>query len=300
MASPQRTNSASSRGDGAPASRPRLGRRLVWLAVFLMTAAWALLEFPHEVARWHLAAALEYEEDGHEEAAHKAIERAKAWDPKNLTLVLKQVLWHKASGDYAAALAELDRAEEIAPENPVIAGLRSELLHLLGRHEEALQIAKATDRISRASGRPPREEALNALAYSRAVGDIEVEAGLSEANEALDLAAGSQLVPAILDTRGLLLYRQEKYEAALLDMNPAVKAFEGWLKRAEEQRPNHDRILSYSDLAEPPLEAARRGAAVVRYHRALVLEKLGRHAEAKLDRARAKQLIGREPDETLF
>jgi hypothetical protein len=42
------------------------------------------------------------------------------------------------------------------------------------------------------------------------------------------------------------------------------------------------------------------GVAAVRYHRALVLEKLGRYAEAKLDRARAKQLIGREPDETLF
>ena len=36
------------------------------------------------------------------------------------------------------------------------------------------------------------------------------------------------------------------------------------------------------------------------YHRALVLEKLGQSEKAKSDRERAKELIGREPDETLF
>jgi hypothetical protein len=61
-----------------------------------------------------------------------------------------------------------------------------------------------------------------------------------------------------------------------------------------------ERVLAYSELSEPPRDLARQGAAVLHYHRALVLEKLGRFAEAKLDRARAKRLIGREPDETLF
>jgi hypothetical protein len=44
----------------------------------------------------------------------------------------------------------------------------------------------------------------------------------------------------------------------------------------------------------------RRNRAVFYYHRALVLEKLDRQSDAQKDLARARDLIGREPDETLF
>jgi hypothetical protein len=47
-------------------------------------------------------------------------------------------------------------------------------------------------------------------------------------------------------------------------------------------------------------EREMRSAAVGHYHRALVLAALDRKQEADNDLAVARELIGREPDETLF
>jgi len=290
MASAPRTESSAPRS-------PRPARRLVWLAVLLMTAVLAFLETPREIARWHLAIASQHFEAGRREAAQEWLNKAKAWDPDSLLLVLKQAQFHKVSGDFEAALKDVDRALEVLPDHVQLLEERTELLQHLGRHDEAIEIWKSLDRVSQASGQPPREIALNGLAYAQAIANKEVAGGLESVERALQLAPGDS---AILDTRGFLLYRQEKYEAALRDMNAAVMGYQARLQGESELLPLEARVMSYSELNQSPVELAKRNAAVIHYHRSLVLDKLGRHAEAKLDRARAKQFIGREPDETLF
>jgi tetratricopeptide (TPR) repeat protein len=262
-----------------------------------MAGVLAFLETPREIARWHLAIASRHYDAGRPEDAQAWLEKAKAWDPDSLLLVLKQAQFHKRSGEFEAALAEIDRALAALPQNVELQVARAELLQHLGRHDEAIEIWRSIDRVSRASGQPPREIALNGLAYALAIGNTDLKTGIEAVEQALQLEPGQ---PAVLDTRGFLLYRQGKYEAALRDMNPAVRSFETKLKEVQEVMPLQDRVLTYSELNESRLESMRRGVAVVRYHRSLVLDKLGRHAEAKLDRARARQLIGREPDEKLF
>jgi hypothetical protein len=83
-------------------------------------------------------------------------------------------------------------------------------------------------------------------------------------------------------------------------MDPAVKGIERLFRPQTDRDSNMTRVLVDPYWTGSMEDEQTLGVAVVRYHRALVLEKLGRHAEAKYDRARAKQLIGREPDETLF
>src|SRR5688572_20667256 len=190
MASPSRTHSPSARN-----SRPV--RRLVWLAVFFMTGVFAFLETPREIARWQLAFASRDFEAGRREAGQAWLKKAKAWDPDSVLLVLKQAQFHKASGNYDAALQEIDRALTSVPDNDYLQMKRAEVLQYLGRHAEAVKIWKSLDRLSQASGQPPRATALNGLGYAQAIANVEVEEGLRSAEQALQLAPGSS---AILDT----------------------------------------------------------------------------------------------------
>jgi tetratricopeptide (TPR) repeat protein len=282
-------------------------RLLLAAVVLAIVGPCAYQETPREVARWHMARALVHREEGRKDAAWESLGRARAWDPKNPILLLKQAQWHKADRNFEAALADVQAAEELRPEEWQVLMVKAEewqvlmvkaeILQHLGRHEDAIDTWKTIDRMSMASGQPPRETALNGLAYARSVGNAEIEEGLEAVNRALELAPNNA---AMLDTRGFLLYRQGKYDEALKDMQPAVEEFERQLRNLRPEPPLVERVAGYSDLNESPKEQLKLGVAVVRYHKALVLENLGRHAEAKADQARAKVLIGREPDETLF
>jgi tetratricopeptide (TPR) repeat protein len=270
---------------------------MIWAMVLLIVGPCAFRQAPLEVARWHEATAIKHREAGEKEAALESLERAMEWDADNPALLLKRASWHKADGLYDLALADVLRADALRPDEFSVLALRAELLQLLDRHAEAIDIWKAIDRLSIAGGSPPRETALNGLAYARAVGNLELEEGLTGVDQALELRPGEA---NILDTRGFLLYRLGKYDEALKDMEEAVKGVEQGYRMAQAVPPTMERIVFYSELSDGQKAAARQATAVIRYHRALVYEKLGRHAAAKADRARAKVLIGREPDEKLF
>jgi len=294
---PPATGPTGSRPPNTAQRRSRAIRLLLGLVILAFVGPCAYQETPHEVARWHLAAALEHREAGRNEAAWESLARARSWDPKNPILLLKESQWHKADREFDEALKAVDEAAELRPDHWSILVARAEILQHLGRHEEAIDTWKQIDRISLASGQPQRESALNGLAYARAVGNAELEQGLDAINEALKLAPRE---PALLDTRGFLLYRLGRYKEALADLKVAVRDYEGGLQTADANPSAINRVVYYSNLSEPQDQLMRQGTAVVRYHEALVLEKLGRYSEAKLDKARARLLIGREPDETLF
>ncbi len=184
-------------------------------------------------------------------------------------------------------------------------------------------------------------ETLNALAYARALANVELDQALTDINEALGYRPED---PALRDTRAWVYYRMGRYEEAFADADFSVKAVErpsivnwwestlNWLQvkteeaenkaaastSAEPQSPENtspqvgnkaevstasdlvdDRVteLNTSDVAppivmlDPPenyLTRSRTTAltwsiGVLHYHRAVILEKLGRSEEAEVD-----------------
>jgi tetratricopeptide (TPR) repeat protein len=229
---------------------------------------------------------------GRKEQAYERLGMLIKWTPGEADLLLQRAQWRKADREYTAALDDCNAALKIAPDDARILVLRSEVFQHLGRHKEAIADWKALQKMS-ADGKLDRTTALNGLAYARAVGNVDVDAGLKQANEALKALPRD---PAILDTRGFLYYRLEKYQEALADLDAAV---EGMTKTYKQSAPTGTNRAGVSVLTDEVPPAAL-GLAVMHYHRALVLEKLGQTDKAKADRERAKELIGREPDETLF
>lgn len=270
---------------------------MIWAMILLVVGPCAFRQAPLEMARWHVARAIQQREAGDKEGAWASLDRAMAWDAENPANFLRRARWHKADGKYEAALDEILKADLLVPDNFAILSQRADALQLLGRHAEAVEIWKAIDRLSIAGGNPPRVQAQNGLAYARAVGNLELDEALAGINQALE---SDPTDAAMLDTRGFILYRQGKYQEALADMEPAVKQVELAMKQAERVPGTLERVIDYSELSDGMLANMRQATAVIRYHRALVYEKLGRHAAAKLDRSRAKVLIGREADEKLF
>jgi len=269
--------------DNSPRPSQPASRRIrvwVWLLVLALVGPCAFVQTPREVGRWYLAAAQVEREAGREQLADQYMSRAQDWAPDLPVILLTRAAWRREDGQYQAALDDLNALVEQFPDNAEILSERTAVLQHLGRHAEAVSDYKKIDRMSLTGGIPPRAEALNNLAYIRAVGKLELDEALKGANEALHIEPSN---PLYRDTRGFILYQQGKYEPALVDLTAAVQGVEDWLKTPPR---------GY------PIKAEH--VAVVRYHRALVFEKLGRFADAKADRARAKLLIGREPDETLF
>jgi tetratricopeptide (TPR) repeat protein len=265
------------------------------ILVSLVPLAW--LQFPREVSYWFLAAAEKARAAGNAELATQRLEEAFSWNPRDPWLQLQEVQWLVQDEKYLEALKVSDQLVEQFPQELAVLMLRMSILQHLGRHDEAVAVARAIDQKSLTSGWPDRAQALNNLAYARAVGNLELEQALDEANEALVIAPGE---PSLLDTRGFILYRLGKYEEAHEDLNAAVKSI---AKLDNGGTPPSGSLMRYflgADAASAAQQNRQTATAVLLYHRALNLEKLGRFAEAKVDRARAKRLIGREPDEKLF
>jgi tetratricopeptide (TPR) repeat protein len=134
------------------------------------------------------------------------------------------------------------------------------------------------------------------LAYAKAIGNVDLESALQEINEALN----SDKNAAYLDTRGFIYYRMGKYDLALNDLDPAVKEVEGDLHLLHAHADLERRAAPDIRVYEIQFRKDNEPVAVMRYHRALVHEKLGHSAAAAADRKRVRELIGRDGDEKLF
>jgi tetratricopeptide (TPR) repeat protein len=277
----------------------RISPQFLWLMILVSLVPLAYLQFPREVSYWFLAAAEKARSQGNAELASERLEKAFSWNPRDPWLQVQQAKWLFEDEKYLEALKVSDQLAERFPQDVEVLELRVAILQHLERHEEAIALARALDQKSLTSGRPDRASALNSLAYARAVGNLELEQALKEANEALVIAPR---MPAYLDTRGFILYRLGKHKEAHVDLDAAVKGMPKLQQRAAAAAPP-DSLERYGDGVDAYQsyeQSLKTATAVLLYHRALNLEKLGRFAEAKLDRAQVKRLIGREPDETLF
>jgi tetratricopeptide (TPR) repeat protein len=279
---------------------------MVWLALLALIVPWLVIQTPREIGRWQLAGAFHARDAGQTERAYALLADAMEWFPDQPALLFQRATWRLEDGQETEALADCDRAVELAGDSYQALELRSQFLQYAGRQADALKDLKTVEAISQRHGVPSRAHALNSLAYGRALAQKELDEALQQATQAINLTpANDPSRLAILDTHGYILYLKGNYAAALSEMDLAVAGMEQFVlieqKRNEQASipPKHKRLFDLG-VGIPGGSSLRRSTAVIRYHRALVLLALGREKDAEADLARVRQLIGKEPDETLF
>jgi tetratricopeptide (TPR) repeat protein len=285
------------------ADEPRRKRPALWAGIVMIGFMVALalgpiayIEVPREIARWHMAAAVEQRLDGDLDAAIESLNQALRRYPNQDELYRQRAEWLEENGEYRRALTDANRAIELAGRHAESFILRSQIYQHLKQHAEAIADWGVVLELLEPNGRRARAMALNGRAYARAVGNLELDAALEDIDEALDTEPDSA---AMLDTRGFINYQLGDYEAADVDMQRAVKAIEAehdaFTKLVENGR------LGVSDVRQFELDLKQHAesVAVIRYHRSLVYEKLGKTDLAEEDRTRVRQL-GFEPNEDLF
>jgi len=255
---------ADSEPHGSPHRRKWIRRLVILGAVALVLGPLLYALVPAEISRWYEASAIEKHLDGDAAGAVEDLGQALRWDPENSSA-------HRHRG---------------------------RVFQHLGRHQEAIADWKELVKIHENHSASQRATTLNDLAYAQAVGvhaGAVEEAELEEALETVQLALETEGDnPAMLDTRGFIYYLQDDLEAAKSDMDAAVTQMEEFLAKAEEASQIADRRGF-----EMQLKTVRQSVAVIRYHRALVCDKLGETDRAERDRRRVREL-GYEPDDKLF
>lgn len=302
--------------DRLPPVRPQVGgfNRTTWVLMFLamvgVTAVYAWLEIPAEIGRWHTAAAMEHWLNAEQaqalgDTARWEAERDLAFAKLNKALntitddprlYMQRATWLRQVGKYDEALADCNQAVELAGEQSAILSERATIYQLQRNHAAAVKDWETIYGLSKTQGEPPIPKALNDLAYARSLGKIDLKDAFEEVTEALRSAPKSA---AMLDTRAFIRYQMGDLKPALEDMNLAIPAVEAELEAETRKIAESRKSVDERRLAAH-LVRARKGVAVLYYHRSLIYEKLGNASAAAADRKKAKELAGKEPDETLF
>ena len=251
---------------------------------------------PKEIAYWQMAAAEEMRLDGRLEEAILYLSRAIDKCPNDSTLWRQRAQWRMEARQFEQALLDADRAVALAPGSAEGYMVRSQIYQHLGRHAQAVKDWSWLVEATRQRKGAEHASALNGRSYARALGGLELEEAKKDIEAALSIVGPNA---AMLDTRGYLRYRRGEYAAARADMEKAVALAEGefqlYSRGAEKLR------LGTADprLLELELSRHAQATAVIRYHRALVYDRLGMQDRAEEDRRRVRQL-GFEPNDSLF
>lgn len=261
---------------------PRKRRWWVYLSVMVVIVVpWAYLEFPREMARWHVAAALEHHEAGDLIGALKSLDTARQWDAKGQDEFFRDAIqsWNQ----------EIQRQ----PFRSDLYLQRGSVYHLFGHHEEALNdCAKAVQLLT-----SQMSTSLNGLAYARALSKSNLDQALDEINQAIRLLGPNA---AMLDTRGYLYFLKGEHGSARKDLDASVEMMEAEYKALlAELQPE----VKTTNIQRQRLEQRRASLAstiaVIRYHRSQTYDALQLTAEAEQDRQRIREL-GATPGDQLF
>jgi tetratricopeptide (TPR) repeat protein len=279
----------------------RAGRSLSEVLVVLATTALvvlpvAIVEWPREMARWHQAAAIELDLQDDSLGAIASMDRAIAWYDKDPMLFLQRAQCKLHAQQWASGLEDCDRARQLAPDSPAVGVLRSQFLQHLGRHREA--VAEWRE-IMKDGGSPvPLDQAdeLNQMAYTMAVGDVDLEEGLVVAERSLRLIGD---VAAILDPAGVLCFGRAETarklgdnELALTSLTEACEYAETALQdisrqnASERAKQDPRRTLALAD----ELQTLRAHVAGILRLRASICTKLDKPEDAARDEQRIKEL----------
>lgn len=295
MASRPQNPRAGNGMNDAKSSNWRVGAAIVAVCA-LVTVPLVVKQAPREVARWYHAAAVESRLDGHADRAYQQLATAAARDPRNLDLSVQRAIWLREDDRLDEALAACNSAIEANPDHVAARAERSQILQQLGRFAEAVEDWKSIAHVNERSAVVSEVVIWNALAYARAVANIELKDALADADRAV---ARFPDAAALLDTRGFLHYRLGNDADAKRDLDRAVSIAEAQRAPFKEGAPR--KLPSGVDPREWPaeLKSLDNELAVIIYHRSLVLERLGDQQGADADRDRVRQL-GFTPDDQLF
>jgi len=278
--------------DGSGNKRGKLaGWLMILLVIGLVVGPLLFHWIPQEAARWRMAAAEERRLDGDLPGAIQILDQALQQHPDHAALYLQRAECHLENDAYQQAIEDCTQAVRLDSNLPAAYFYRSQAYHHLGRHAEAVGDCQDLLRLSEELRGVNRAEALNGLAYGRALGKIDLEEGLANAEEAIRLA-GDQA--ELLDTRGFLHFQLGNLEPALADLDKAVAL--GEVKLASHSKAEQLPDARYNQIRREQLEQA---VAVMRYHRGLVHEAMGNPERAAADYQRVRDL-GREPAADLF
>lgn len=145
------------------------------------------------------------------DAAMADFNQALALDADNFQARLVRAQLRAQARDYQAALDDFDAAEKLEPKNVAVHFQRSSLYLILKRYPEA--IADADFGNGGAS-------MLNQRCWTRAVAGVELDKARTACEQALWAEPDST---AILDSRGLVNLKQQRWQEAWDDYNTALK-----------------------------------------------------------------------------
>jgi len=266
-------------------------RFVILIVVLLALGPVLCLEMPAEVSRWYQAAAMERWIAGDKTGAMQYLENSLRWSSTQADAFVCRGDWRLDEQEFHQAIEDYNAALQREPGQIMALINRSLAFQHLGFHEQAIQDWKTLVDLRRSASPSQRAMLLNGLAYAQALGNMELDQALENVSQAIELAGQN---PAMLDTRGYIHFLDGNFEAARADLDPAVAGVEREYRQLERTR-------HYIDRAEfeRQLTSYRKNLAVIRYHRALALDALGRPEEAESDRSRVREL-GYVPGPNLF
>ena len=277
---------------------------IVLVAVALVVVPVAMAEFPIEVGRWYLAAAIDMSLDCDFEGAIGKVDRAISLNPSDPELYQYRAGWKLRTMQLDSGLDDCDSARMLLLQSrqmdaktdkllESVASLRSVFLQHLNRHPEAVmewkQLVSGTDQTH--DGRLAHR--LNGLAYSRALGKIDLEIGVEEADRALEIL-GNRAV--ILDPGGYLHFAagcsalKNDQKSALMNLSAAAGRAEDAYQAADKRARALESGMRNAFRYEERLRVLKPHLAGILAVRATLLHEIGRGKDAERDRLRMKEL----------
>ena len=237
---------------------------------------------------------------------NQAIER----DPDSHLLYLQRSKLKRGVEDHEGELADIEKAMELAPDDPAGIYARSEYYYQNQEFDKALKDAKQLVEMAQGEDllvihtieRVLQDNVVNKLNYIRALAQTELQPALTEMNELLKSGRySSEQQAMLLDTRGLIKHHLGEYNEALTDYNRAISTYSTLYEREKELvDEKRAKILDVNLIAyETPYPALVYSLAVMYYHRGLTYQALGQESQAQVDFQLVRSL-GREPDESLY
>lgn len=217
-------NPSSNDAETSPANAADLARRAAAFAA-RRDFEHALQDFnracelaPGEASYYYQRALVEFALRQPEPAAND-VDRALTLKPDYVeALVIRADYRRRAKKDTAAALADLDAADRVATKE---ADVRFTLAMLYGRLDHPAQAITQADLWIAVHQQDPRlVQAYNERCWARAVLGQELEQALRDCNAGLRL---NPHAPALLDSRGLVNLRSNRFDKAIADYNEALK-----------------------------------------------------------------------------
>lgn len=279
------------------AARPLISiKALLILTIILgLLGTFGYFKGPELMATWFMKRAqsklLENDLDQALVDSDKAIE----FMPDSAVLYQQRGYMRMEAHDLDGSLKDFDKVIELVPSYAPAYAARGSV-YLLKQ-----DYTKAIDDFTRAADMLPETEpsVRNSRAYARALGDVQLEEGLTDIEIALRLVDKEQSplpYAAYIDTRGYLYYRLGKYDEALADFDEAIK-LTGEVQtgmNATRTKPNVNQALLKRNIRKLDEDLA-----VMHHHRGLTYEALGKTEEAQKDLKQADEL-GYDPERGVF